>query len=103
MFCRGVASLFCGSSFGLFLFILMSDNGVLPELAEVDEGGNLDERFARLEQLVSSLAAEVGRLTRVSSGPSPAGGGKFGSGGRCGAGLVVGMSLLSPRDDAVGG
>ena len=58
----------------------MSDNGILPELVEVDEGGSLEERFARLEQLVTTLVAQVGRMTRVPSGPSLAGDGKCGSG-----------------------
>ena len=61
-------------------FEVMANNGVLPELAEVDEDGTWEERFTRLEQLVTTLVAEVGRTTRVSSGPSPAGDGKCGSG-----------------------
>ena len=32
----------------------MSNNGILLELAEVDDGGTLEERFARLEQLVTT-------------------------------------------------
>ena len=34
----------------------MSDNGVLPELVDVDEGGALEERFARLERLVTLVS-----------------------------------------------
>ena len=59
----------------------MAESGLPPELADMDkvgESGSLDERFSRLECLVTMLVAEVGKLTHPSSGPSATGGGEWG-------------------------